>query len=56
MKNNFGDSSIVYLSTYPPRECGIATFTRNLTTAIDKRLPSSVKYSIIEVNNNGVNI
>ena len=56
MKKDFKDSSIVYLSTYPPRECGIATFTKDLTTAIGKRLPSSVKSSIIAMNNNGVNI
>lgn len=28
------DPRIAYLSTYPPRRCGIATFTRNLRTAV----------------------
>ena len=27
-------SSLVYLSTYPPRRCGIATFTRDLRAAV----------------------
>lgn len=27
---------IAYVSSYPPRECGIATFTKNLTSAIKK--------------------
>jgi glycosyltransferase involved in cell wall biosynthesis len=27
-------SNVVYLSTYPPRRCGIATFTRDLRSAI----------------------
>ena len=26
--------SVVYLSTYPPRRCGIATFTRDLRAAV----------------------
>ena len=27
---------IAYLSTYPPRECGIANFTKDLVDAIEK--------------------
>lgn len=32
---------IAYISTYPPQECGIATFTRDLSTAIEKYTPFS---------------
>lgn len=32
---------IAYVATYPPRECGIATFTRDLATAISKYTPFS---------------
>lgn len=32
---------IAYLGTYPPQECGIATFTRDLVTAIAKYTPFS---------------
>lgn len=28
------NSQILYMGTFPPRECGIATFTKDLTTAI----------------------
>jgi len=56
MENNFGDSSIVYISTYPPRECGIATFARDLTNSIEKRISKSVKTEIVAMNSNGVNI
>ncbi len=34
---------IAYVSTYPPRECGIATFTRDLSSAIEKFMPFSHK-------------
>src|SRR5476651_2121193 len=30
---------IAYISTYPPRECGIATFTQNLVKAIATNFP-----------------
>ncbi|MHB0912860.1 MAG: glycosyltransferase family 4 protein [Armatimonadota bacterium] len=33
--------SIGYVATYPPQECGIATFTRDLVTAVSKYTPFS---------------
>src|SRR3984893_3554205 len=30
---------IAYISTYPPRECGIATFNQNLMRAINANFP-----------------
>lgn len=32
---------IAYIATYPPTECGIATFTRDLVVAISKYTPFS---------------
>jgi glycosyltransferase involved in cell wall biosynthesis len=40
---------IAYVSSYPPRECGIATFTKNLIVAINK-LGIFKKPSVIAMN------
>ncbi len=40
------------MATYPPRMCGIATFTKDLMTAMDKKFSPSIKSKIIVINNN----
>lgn len=48
-----GDSSwVLYLGTFPPRECGIATFTKDITTAMDKKFSPLVKSKIAAMNKN----
>ncbi len=44
------------MSTFPPRECGIATFTKDLTTAMDKKFSPGIKSKILAMNKNAVNI
>lgn len=56
MKQSFNESDIVFLTTYPPRECGIATFTKHIVSSINERLPEKTKSGIIAMNSNGVNI
>ena len=54
MSPNQNKSWIVYLSTFPPRQCGIATFTADLTNAIDQMFEPSVKSKIVAMNLTGV--
>ena len=48
--------AILYVSSFPPRECGIATFTKDLTTAMDKEFNPAVKSKILALNVNGTSI
>ncbi len=41
---------ILYVSTFPPRECGIATFSQDLTNAMDKEYNPGVKSRILAIN------
>lgn len=45
---------IAYISTYPPRECGIATFTRDLTEAFDTLFAPKIDSRIIAMNQNEI--
>jgi glycosyltransferase involved in cell wall biosynthesis len=42
--------AILFLSSYPPRECGIATFTKRLTTAFDNEVNPEIKSKILAIN------
>jgi len=41
---------IVCLATFPPRQCGIATFTADLANAIDQMFGPSVESKIVAMN------
>jgi len=45
---------IVYLSSFPPRECGIATFTADLTGALDNLLEPAIDSRIAAMNTDAV--
>ncbi|MBN2334926.1 CBS domain-containing protein [Candidatus Bathyarchaeota archaeon] len=52
MKRSFDKPVITYLSTYPPRECGIATFTNDLVDEIS-RLQALSPPIITAINDRG---
>lgn len=49
-----GELCVVYLSTFPPRKCGIATFTEDITNAMDEMLAPLIKSKIVAMNPNDV--
>ena len=46
--------SVVYVSTFPPRMCGIATFTEDLTHAMDEMLAPLIQSKIVAMNPSAV--
>ena len=49
---------LAYISTYPPRECGIATFNNNLLQAIgyDKKMISNDSFVVAMNDSESLNI
>src|SRR3989344_3896506 len=47
--------SILYVGTYIPRECGIATFTNDLIRAMDRKFNPVLKSEVLAMNDSGNN-
>lgn len=46
----FKNSKICFLSNFPPKECGIATFTQDLISSLNKKFNPKVKSRVIALN------
>jgi polysaccharide biosynthesis protein PslF len=46
-------SPIAFLSSFPPRECGIATFTADLAEAVDNASPLAPSSQVVAINPGG---
>ena len=46
---------LTYISTYPPRECGLATFNKSLINAINSNFESGDDACVIALNNDSKN-
>lgn len=53
MKNEKDRHLILFLSSCVPRKCGIATFTQDLSSAVDELPNSELKSKFIAINDNG---
>lgn len=51
-KTNRHSNFVIHISSYPPRACGIATFTKDITSALDTKFNPAVKSRIIALNDN----
>lgn len=46
MKKKNSNQEIITLSTFPPRACGIATYSQDLLTALDRQFGHSVRFTV----------
>ena len=56
MKDKESRNCVLYMSTFPPRECGIATFTKDLVDSMDKKFNPALKSEVLAINDNGSSI
>ncbi len=50
LSESLNHSKICFLSNFPPKECGIATFTKDLVFAMDKKWNPKLKSRVIALN------
>ena len=54
-KNVSGEiSEILFITSYPPRECGIATYSQDLIKALDNKFSTSLSIKVCALESNGI--
>lgn len=56
ISNQQGKSLIVFVSTFPPRQCGIATFTDDLTNTVNQMYGPQIESRIVAMNINDISL
>ena len=49
-EEDLDNPTVCFLTNYPPKECGIATFTKDLLTTMNQKFDSKFKSRIIALN------
>lgn len=49
--NTLASPGVLFVTSYPPRECGIATYTRDLRSAIDRQFKHAFHLPVCALNN-----
>lgn len=47
---------VLFVSSFPPRACGIATFTEDLTNAVEREFSPAVKTRVLAMNADGTSL
>ena len=50
------ESWILSIGTYPPRECGLATFSQDLISNLDNKFSSYIQTKVCAINSNSTSI
>jgi glycosyltransferase involved in cell wall biosynthesis len=49
-----GPAEILFITSYPPRECGIATYSQDLIKALNNKFGSSISIKVCALESNGI--
>jgi len=54
LPNNITAAEILFITSYPPRECGIATYSQDLIKSINNKFSKSIAIKVCALESNGI--